>query len=609
MLTSRSMLVPVCSGAPPVRGKGAGSHPFEGTASFDPFFRPAQRTSGDTEGRSSMSRTLTPDSSLETLKKEAKRWAKALRAGDAEARRRLVAVTPSAPTNPSLRDVQLALAREHGLPGWAALRAALDDLATARRSNTQRVDIVLRSVWGGDPAAAARILMRSPEITSYDLYIALATGNRAEVKRRLSADPGAVTRKGGPLDWEPLLYVAYARLPGGEMHALDLVRMMLDQGADPNAQFDDGWGNPFKVLTGVIGHGEGNQPPHPQANELAVLLIERGADPYDSQALYNTSLRHDDTTWLDLLWTRSEQRARLVKWWEKAWSIGGNAPLNTLDYLLGNAVALNHLRRAEWLLMHGANVEGVHAYSNRPLMEVALTNGHAAMVDMLARHGAQAPSLQGQATFQVACMQIDRDAARRLAAQHPEYLYNPATMLIAARQGRADVVALLLELGMDVDIADETQQRGLHNAVAGGSIEVVKLLVAHGADIDRPTTQYGGAMGFAAHFERMDIATFLMPLSRDVFNLTYLGMAERLRELLAEDPQLANAVAPRAGNTPLFCLPDDEGKAVTMTTLLLAHGADRSLVNKDGLTAEQDARRRGLIEAADLLSDHNHKTP
>jgi uncharacterized protein len=44
-----------------------------------------------------------------------------------------------------LRDVQLALAREHGLPGWTGLRAALDDLAMARCSNAERVDIVLRS--------------------------------------------------------------------------------------------------------------------------------------------------------------------------------------------------------------------------------------------------------------------------------------------------------------------------------------------------------------------------------------------------------------------------------------------------------------------------------
>jgi hypothetical protein len=550
-----------------------------------------------------MSRTLTPDSSLDTLKKEAKRWLKALRAGDEQARQRLVAATPAAPANPRLRDVQLALAREHGLPGWAALKAALDDLAMERRSTAERVDIVLHSAWGGDSAAAARILTRWPDIASHDLYIAAATGNIAAVEHRLAADPAAATRKGGPLDWEPLLYVAYARLPGGEKHALDLARTLLDHGADPNAQFDDGWGNPFKALTGVIGQGEGDKPPHPQANELALLLIERGADPYDSQALYNTSITRDDTTWLDFLWTWSERRDRLAKWRETAWKIGGNVPLNALDYLLGNAVAYNHLKRAEWLLMHGANADGVHAYSKRLLREEALIYGHTAMADLLVRYGAAEPPLQGEAAFQAACMRLDKDAARKLAEQNPECLRNPDPMLTAARQGRADVVALLLELGMDVDIADGIEQRGLQVAVAGGSLEVVKLLVAHGADIDRPTTSVGGgAMGYAAHFDRREIATFLMPLSRDVFELTYLGMAKRLRELFAEDPQLANAVAPKAGITPLFCLPDDEDAAVEMTTLLIAHGADPNIVNKEGLTAEQVARKRGLIDAADLMA-------
>jgi ankyrin repeat protein len=334
-----------------------------------------------------------------------------------------------------------------------------------------------------------------------------------------------------------------------------------------------------------------------------VLLIERGADPYDSQALYNTSITRDDTTWLDFLWTWSERRDRLEKWREKGWKIGGTVPLNALDYLLGNAVAYNHLKRAEWLLKHGANADGVHAYSNRPLREEALIYGHAAMADLLVRYGASAPPLDGQAAFQAACMRLDRDAARRLAEQHPECLLDPAPMLTAARQGRADVVALLLDLGMDVDVADGIEQRGLQVAVAGGSLEVVELLVAHGADIDRPTTSFGGgAMGYAAHFDRREIAAFLMPLSRDVFELTYLGMAERLRELFAEDTQLANAAAPKAGITPLFCLPDDEDAAVEMTTLLLAHGADPSFVNKDGLTAEQAARKRGLIDAADLMA-------
>jgi ankyrin repeat protein len=253
--------------------------------------------------------------------------------------------------------------------------------------------------------------------------------------------------------------------------------------------------------------------------------------------------------------------------------------------------------------MHGASADGVHAYSKRPLREEALMYGHTAMTDLLVRYGAAEQPLEGIAAFQAACMRLDKDAARKLAERNPECLRGPAPMLTAARQGRADVVALLLELGVHVDVADEIEQRGLQVAVAGGSLEVVKLLVASGADIDRPTTSVGGgAMGYAAHFGRREIAAFLAPLSRDVFDLTYLGMAERLRDLFAEDPKLANAVTPKTGITPLFCLPDDEDAAIELTTLLMAHGADPSIVNKDGVTAEQAARKRGLIDAADLMA-------
>ena len=199
-------------------------------------------------------------------------------------------------------------------------------------------------------------------------------------------------------------------------------------------------------------------------------------------------------------------------------------------------------------------------------------------------------------------MRLDRDTARALAERHPECLRDAAPMLIAARAGRADVVALLLDLGMDVDVADDTQQRGLHNAVAGNSIEVVKLLVAHGADIDRPTTRFGGAMGFAAEFGRREIADLLAPLSRDVLELTYLGMTDRLRELFAAEPALANAVSPRSGITPLFCLPNDEDAAVEMALLLLGNGADPAIKARDGVTPEQAARRRGLFDAADLMA-------
>jgi uncharacterized protein len=55
------------------------------------------------------------------------------------------------------------------------------------------------------------------------------------------------------------------------------------------------------------------------------------------------------------------------------------------------------------------------------------------------------------------------------------------------------------------------------------------------------------------------------------------------------------------GDPALFVLPDDEEEALETTQFLLAHGADRTITNKDGRTAEQVARQRGLIEAADLM--------
>ena len=62
------------------------------------------------------------DFTLDSLRKEAKRWLKALRAHDADARARYARAVPDGPASPALRDVQHALARELGLPGWTSLK-------------------------------------------------------------------------------------------------------------------------------------------------------------------------------------------------------------------------------------------------------------------------------------------------------------------------------------------------------------------------------------------------------------------------------------------------------------------------------------------------------
>ena len=201
-----------------------------------------------------MSRSLSNKSSIAVLKQDATRWFKALDAVDAktdaapaaDARRRLDAAWSAAPADPTLRDVQHALAREYGFADWTALRAALDDLALDRQSHRERVDAVLQHGWDSDVVVARRIVARFPDVRADSLFTAAACGETDIVSRLLSARPELAIATHGPRTWTALHYVAYSRLDAE--HAVTIARLLLDAGADPNARFDDGWGNPFTAI-------------------------------------------------------------------------------------------------------------------------------------------------------------------------------------------------------------------------------------------------------------------------------------------------------------------------------------------------------------------------
>ena len=81
-----------------------------------------------------MPRKITGATSVESLRKEAKRWLKRLRAADPEALARFARAHPSPPGKPVLRDVQHALALEYGLQNWGALKQAVEKLNVPRRT-------------------------------------------------------------------------------------------------------------------------------------------------------------------------------------------------------------------------------------------------------------------------------------------------------------------------------------------------------------------------------------------------------------------------------------------------------------------------------------------
>ena len=553
---------------------------------------------------------LGPKTHLETLRKDAKRWLKALRAGDAAALERLHAAWPKAPALPSLRDVQHALAREYGLSGWTALREAIADRDLAARGRDDLAAELLRAAWDdGDRAAAARIALRHPELARHNIHAAVAFGDLAEVERRIAADPAAAIAKGGPLDWEPLQYLAYSRLPlpAAADNARALAALLLDHGADPNAAFDDGWGNPFRILTGVIGLGEGVRPPHPRAHELAELLVARGADPFDTQALYNDSIVADDTDWLDFLFRHSEARGEAARWTSLDEKALGGGKRNTVDYLLGNAVDRNHLERAEWLLNHGAGPNGRNAYSDRPHHQVAQYKGFVAMADLLERHGARPEPIPPAAAFHIACLRLDAAAARALAEAEPEHLRDPGPLLLGAGQNQPDVIRLALDLGVPVDLAAPNGLRALHHAAQSGALDAARLLIAAGADVDRRGGDYQATpLGYAVFHKHDAMIDLLAPLSRDVHGLTTSARLDRLRAVLETEPALANARNP-GGLPPLFVLPDDEDAALEAAMILIDHGADPAFADAGGETADRAAAKRGLDEVADLIRDAREK--
>jgi hypothetical protein len=98
--------------------------------------------------------------SLESLKKEAKRWFDAIRQDVPEARTRFERVVPGAIKKPTLRDVQLAIAREHGFLGWTELKhklsASVTETSTALAQFEEMAQALLEAYLTGTPAAMKR---------------------------------------------------------------------------------------------------------------------------------------------------------------------------------------------------------------------------------------------------------------------------------------------------------------------------------------------------------------------------------------------------------------------------------------------------------------------
>ena len=599
-----------------------------------------------------MPRSRTPDLTLDSLKKEAKRWLKALRGHDAGRARAIRTGRPDrASKTPTLRDVQLALAREFGLPGWTALKQTLAARSAptgpvrhrrpklSHGSSTTPAPIITCAagrITFAPQHTAMRLLDRYPEIATRQLL------HRSRVRRsrrgqpraggrpgwatRTNGEPGSlrtdaggeddlVKRDWGSKGWEPLSYLCFTRLPlqAVDDNAVAIARALLDHGADPNVYFMAGDSH-YTPLVGAIGEGEEGRPrASSSATRSSGCCSIEAPSPYDEPGHLQHPFQRQGPVVPRHDLRHSRRLGRGADWADPEWQMldmGGYG--SGARWHLDVAVEHNDLELAEWCLAHGANPNAPPG-PRRRLGNVRSTTkpssaAHAELAELLVRHGASASTLALD-PIAGARRRLPRDRTQARSATR-----SPGTrsscdasepLFAAAEYNRRDAAELLLDLGTSPDVESREGERALH--IAGVSRQHRRRRAPDRARrrsrSDRPQVRQHAAR----RCDALPVAPMIDLLarhSRSAWEVGYAGHVDRLRELLAEKPERARGYD---GETLLMWLPpDDESKAMEV-----AHAAararrrstrPRSAGHDRGGSrgAERDVRRRGAAQASSI---------
>ena len=514
-------------------------------------------------------------------------------------------------------------ARHFGHQATADLLLAAEQGETVRqgddRERAERAAEFLRSAcWSHEvhgkrdhhafDRAAQRMLAREPELARANLFTAIVCGEFAEVERRLAEQPEVIHDKGGPLGGTPLLTLCFTRFthPPTLANAPAIGRLLLDRGANPNDVYM-AMDAAYTALVGTAGEGEQDAPRQPWAAEMFDLLLARGAQPFDIQVLYNTHFSGDMLWWLELVYARTAGTELGEAWRDPEWKMLDMGVYGTgARFILEVALKKRNLALAKWALEHGANPDAAPArdwrFPKKPLYQLARLEGLDEMAELLLRHGAspEMPELTDREKLLAACHRLDGAEVAALFARNPSLKQLPHAMHMAAEQDRAEVVAMLLDLGVSTEVQDHNNETPLHRAAMSGSMAVARLLIERGAEIDPRDLRFGGApIGWASHGDQKEMVEYLSGLTRDFRMVCLAGNATRARQLLAEDPELAGQAID--GTPSLFWLPDDEQKALGVAAVLVEKGADPAATNPAGQTPTEAARKRGFDQVAALL--------
>lgn len=170
---------------------------------------------------------------------------------------------------------------------------------------------------------------------------------------------------------------------------------------------------------------------------------------------------------------------------------------------------------AKLLVERGADVHFRDQYGHNALF-FAIQKNSVEMVETLLKSGAR-PDI------------IDPDPDRNYTT----------TLSVAALYGNPDIMALLLEYGGSsiIDFQDsKIQHTALHSAVNGGWLEVVKVLVEHGANSSLKSRQGLSALDLALELQLPSIVDYLSPIHLAIFEKKALDLTTAALVTLRDAP-------------------------------------------------------------------------
>jgi ankyrin repeat protein len=434
---------------------------------------------------------------IDQLRRRAKELRDAVRHGDAVALARFAAHHSLArPDVLSLAAAQFVIARELGFSSWPALKAAVDTDAAIRRLESA---FITDSI-GARAGRAAEMLVADPGIAQRSVRAAAVLGDVRALGETLTLDPAAAVAVDDERGWPPLLYACYSHWhrfdPDRAAGLAEVVRVLLDAGAAANT--NDG-GRPH-LRSALRGAAETGKP------EITELLLDAGAHPDLGQPVVE-AVAHGDHRSLRLLLAHG---ARIAGTWVLGAACFHDDPAamrllldtirargeNAADAATGQlpeAAAAASLPLLDALLDAGADPQAADEEGTSAL-RLAVRAGRSETAARLRARGA-VDDVTDLDRFLGACLRADGETARRLLTEHPDLPgrlddRDRAVILQAAGARSVEALALMLELGFGHDARDESGEQPLHVAAYQGNADAVRLLLAAGAEVDARDTRF-----------------------------------------------------------------------------------------------------------------------